>query len=143
MSSIIQVGFLQTQPEFGAIEENLNQTKKLWGERQADLLVLPELFNTGYQFQSLAEARNLSETIPDGPTTGFLVDWASQTGMTLVAGLAEREGKALYNSAVIVGPKGLIGKFRKAHIFDSENNFFERVTCRLRCSMPGSRKLAS
>lgn len=125
MSSIIQVGFLQTQPEFGAIEENLNQAKKLWGERQANLLVLPELFNTGYQFQSLAEARNLSEAIPDGPTTGFLVDWASQTGMTLVAGLAEREDKALYNSAVIVGPRGLIGKFRKAHIFDSENNFFE------------------
>ena len=57
MSSIIQVGFLQTQPEFGAVEENLNQVKNLWGDHKANLLVLPELFNTGYQFQSLAEAR--------------------------------------------------------------------------------------
>ena len=125
MSSFIQAGFLQTQPEFGAVEANLSHAKKLWGERKADLLVLPELFNTGYQFQSLAEARNLSEPIPDGPTTRFLMDWARDAGMAIVAGLAERDGKILYNSAVIVGPKGLIGKFRKAHIFDSENNFFE------------------
>ena len=125
MSSFIQAGFLQTQPEFGAVEANLSHAKKLWGERKADLLVLPELFNTGYQFQSLAEARNLSEPIPDGPTTRFLMDWARDAGMAIVAGLAERDGKTLYNSAVIVGPKGLIGKFRKAHIFDSENNFFE------------------
>jgi len=126
MSSNIKVGFLQTQPEFGAVEANLSQAKTLWGERKVDLLVLPELFNTGYQFQSLAEARNLSEVIPDGPTTRFLIDWGRDSGMTIVAGLAERDGKILYNSAVIVGPKGLIGKFRKAHIFDSENNFFQQ-----------------
>ena len=126
MSSLIKAGFVQTQPVFGAVEENLNQAQKLWGDRKADLLVLPELFNTGYQFQSLAEARNLSEPIPDGPTTTFLINWARESKMTLVAGLAEREGKTLYNSAVIVGPAGLIGKFRKAHIFDTENNFFDR-----------------
>ena len=42
MSSIIKAGFLQTQPEFGAVEANLSQAKNLWGERKADLLVLPE-----------------------------------------------------------------------------------------------------
>ncbi|MEE8259560.1 MAG: nitrilase-related carbon-nitrogen hydrolase, partial [Nitrospinaceae bacterium] len=107
------------------MEANLLQAKNLWGEHKANLLVLPELFSTGYQFQSLAEARNLSEPIPDGPTTRFLIDWARDAGITLVAGLAERDGKILYNSAVIVGPQGFIGKFRKAHIFDSENNFFQ------------------
>ena len=125
MSSIIKAGFVQTRPEFGAVEKNLNQCKKLWGSRQADLLVLPELFNTGYQFQSVDEARSLAESIPDGITTRFLIDWAAEAGMAIVAGLAEREGEALYNSAVIVGPEGVIGKFRKAHIFDSEQNFFQ------------------
>ncbi len=125
MSSIIKAGFVQTHPEFGAVDHNLQHAKQLWGERKAHLLVLPELFNTGYQFQSLAEARSLSESIPDGATTRFLIDWAHETGMVIVAGLAEREGEALYNSAVIVGPKGLIGKFRKAHIFDTESNFFQ------------------
>ena len=125
MSSNIKVGFVQTNPEFGALEANLLQAKNLWGEHKANLLVLPELFSTGYQFQSLAEARNLSEPIPDGPTTRFLIDWARDAGITLVAGLAEGDGKILYNSAVIVGPQGFIGKFRKAHIFDSENNFFQ------------------
>ncbi len=125
MLSNIKVGFVQTNPEFGAMEANLSHAKKLWGERKADLLVLPELFNTGYQFKSLNEAQNLSESIPDGPTTRFLMDWGRDTGMVMVAGLAERDSETLYNSAVIVGPKGFIGKFRKAHIFDSENNFFQ------------------
>ena len=125
MSSKIKVGFIQTNPEFGAMEANLSQAKKLWGKQKADLLVLPELLNTGYQFKSLDEARNLSESIPDGPTTRFLIDWARDAGMVMVAGLPEQDGETLFNSAVIVGPKGLIGKFRKAHIFDSENNFFQ------------------
>ncbi len=125
MSSTIKAGFVQTHPEFGAVEANLGQAKNLWGEQTTDLLVLPEFFNTGYQFQSLDEARSLSEPISDGPTTRFLMDWAFKSGMVIVAGLAERDGEALYNSAVIVGPKGFIGKFRKAHIFDSENNFFQ------------------
>ena len=125
MSSIIQAGFLQTHPEFGAVAANRTQAKNLWGERTANLLVLPELFNTGYQFRSLAEAQNLSEPIPDGPTTEFLIDWARASGMVIVAGLAEREGDTLYNSAVIVGPRGTIGKFRKAHIFDTETQFFQ------------------
>lgn len=88
-------------------------------------MVLPELFSTGYQFQSLTEAQNLSEPIPDGPTTRFLMDWAQKSKMAIVAGLAEQDGDTLYNSAVIVDTKGFIGKFRKAHIFDSENNFFQ------------------
>ncbi|MDH3256732.1 MAG: acyltransferase [Nitrospinota bacterium] len=125
MNSMIKAGFVQSRPDFEAEDANLSHAKELWGNQKADLLVLPELFNTGYQFQSLAEARNLSEPIPDGPTTRFLTDWARDTGMTIVAGLAEREGETLYNSAVIVGPQGFIGKFRKAHIFDSENNFFQ------------------
>jgi predicted amidohydrolase len=95
MSSNIKIGFLQTQPEFGAVEANLSLAKNLWGERKADLLVLPELFSTGYQFQSLAEARSLSETIPDGPTTRFLIDWSRDSGLTIVAGLAEQDGKTL------------------------------------------------
>ncbi|NIQ03271.1 MAG: acyltransferase [Nitrospinaceae bacterium] len=124
MSSLIKAGFVQTQPEFGAVEANRLHTRELWGDRQADLLVLPELFNTGYQFQSLDEARELAETIPDGPTTQFLLGWAADARTVIVAGLAERAGDTLYNSAVIVGPEGFLGKFRKAHIFDSENNFF-------------------
>ncbi len=125
MSSNIKVGFVQSNPEFGAVKTNRIHTQKLWGEHKADLLVLPELFNTGYQFKSPEEARKLSEPIPDGPTTRFLIDWSRNSGMTIVAGLAEREGEILYNSAVIVSPKGYIGKFRKAHIFDTETDFFQ------------------
>jgi predicted amidohydrolase len=44
--------------------------------------------------------------------------------MTLVAGLAERDGDRCYNSAVAVGPDGLIGCYRKVHLFFEETLFF-------------------
>ena len=71
MSSIIQAGFLQTDPEFGAVDKNLSHTQQLWGDRKADLLVLPELFNTGYQFQSIISAWARSTVTPGikRPTT--------------------------------------------------------------------------
>ena len=43
----------------------------------------------------------------------------------MVAGISEREGNALYNSSVLIGPEGFIGRFRKAHLWNKENLFFE------------------
>ena len=88
-------------------------------------MVLPELFTTGYQFTDRKEVSAFAETIPEGPTTQFLIEQARDRKVTLVAGLAEREGDALYNSAVVVGPGGYLGTYRKAHIFDTEKNLFE------------------
>jgi predicted amidohydrolase len=42
----------------------------------------------------------------------------------MVAGLAERKGRSLYNSAVVVGPNGLIGLYRKSHLFYEETLWF-------------------
>src|SRR2546428_13898516 len=87
-------------------------------------MVLPELFNTGYQFVSVDEVRALAEEIPGGPTTERLRKLAAERRMHLVAGLAERAGNRLYNSAVLVGPARLIGVYRKTHLFFEENLFF-------------------
>ena len=45
-------------------------------------------------------------------------------GLTLVAGIAERDGGALYNSAVVVTPGGFVGTYRKLHLWDQENRWF-------------------
>lgn len=120
----MKAGFVQNRPVFGKALENCQAVKTLIGEASADLMVLPELFATGYQFTSMEEARRLAETVPGGPTTDFLIDLAKTKNMAIIAGIAERDGSLLYNSAVLAGPKGYIGKFRKAHIFDTEKNFF-------------------
>ena len=64
----MKVGFVQNCPEFGNIQANLDRIAKMLAGREADLLVLPELFSTGYRFKNMDEAHQYAETIPDGPT---------------------------------------------------------------------------
>ena len=73
---------------------------------EADLIVLPELCMSGYQFTSKEEVTVLAEEAPHGPTTQRLIALARERSMVIVAGLPERDGAYLYNSAVIVGPSG-------------------------------------
>lgn len=120
----MKAGFIQNQPIFGEVQENCRRVERLLGNASPDLLALPELFATGYQMSSMSEARDLAEPVPGGPTTDFLISLSKSRRMTIVAGLAEQSGQTLYNTAVITGPKGYIGKYRKAHIFDSEKDFF-------------------
>ncbi len=120
----MRVGYFQFAPVFGDIKRNLDTVANRVAQVECDLLVLPELFNTGYQFVSLDEAKALAEDVPGGPATELLLKLAAEQGMHLVAGLAERAGDRLYNSAVLVGPAGLIGVYRKTHLFFVENLFF-------------------
>ena len=94
-------------------------------EAGANLVVLPELCSSGYVFNTREEAKILAEEIPGGPACRAWADAATRHKMHIVAGIAEREGRALYNSAVVVGPQGVIGTYRKNHLWAAENLFFE------------------
>lgn len=121
----MKAGFLQNKPQFGDVPGNLSRVEHLIGQAQADLIVLPELFATGYQFASIREAQDLAEPIPDGPTTRFLLNLARHLNTFIVAGIAEQFKNNTYNSAVILGPDGYIGTYRKTHLFDSEKDIFQ------------------
>lgn len=121
----MKVGFLQTSPLFGKKDGNINDATVTIQSLNADLLVLPELFNTGYQFTSREEVIALSERVPEGQTTRALVKLSKEKGMYLVAGLAERENGRCYNSAILTGPHGFIGCYRKLHLFYHEKQWFE------------------
>ena len=121
----MKVGFVQNNPSFGNIEKNISQIERLWGNTRVDLMVLPELFTTGYQFRSAKEAHALAEPVPDGPTCKWLQHQARVTQSVIVAGLVEMANDKIYNSAAIVGPGGLLGVYRKAHLFDTEKNIFQ------------------
>ncbi len=120
----MRIGYYQSNPEFGKSSANLETIAAKLDAVEADLIVLPELCVSGYQFVSQAEVRELAEPIPDGPTTARLAEIARKKRMVVVAGLAERAGSLLYNSAVVVGPNGFIGSYRKTHLFFEETLFF-------------------
>jgi predicted amidohydrolase len=119
---------VQTRPRFGAVAENVESALRLAARAcrrsPADLVVLPELFSTGYAFVSRREALALAEDPRRGRTARRLVEFARDLGVHLVAGLAERAGRRAYNSAVAVGPRGVLGVYRKVHLFDREKLWF-------------------
>ncbi len=121
----MRIGYIQTDPKFGAVTDNLTHVEALISGDQADLWVLPELFATGYQFRSKQEAAGLSEPIPEGVTSRFLADLAARRNCYIAAGLAEK-GKdgSLYNAAILVGPDGFISCYRKVHLFYKEKLWF-------------------
>ena len=127
----MKVGYVQMEPALLEPEKNYSRAEKLVkeaAEKGAKLVVLPELFDTGYNFESREEVESVAGQIPDGPTTEFLIELARSLDVFIVAGTAEKDERGnLYNSAVIVGPIGwgYIGKYRKIHLFNREKLFFQ------------------
>ncbi|MGH2686141.1 MAG: nitrilase-related carbon-nitrogen hydrolase [Actinomycetota bacterium] len=110
-------------------ETEANRQRGLdWLERAADqgagLAVLPELSVPGYAPPTREEAMRLAEPVP-GPSTEAWAGLARRTGMTIVGGLAERDGDGCYNAAVAVTPDGATAVYRKAHLFERERDVFD------------------
>ncbi len=120
----MRVGFYQFVPAFGDVKRNLDVVTTKLLQISCDLMVLPELFATGYQFLSQEETESLAEPVPEGPTTARLIEIAKSRQMFLVGGLPERHEGRCYNSAVLVGPAGFLGVYRKAHLFYEETIVF-------------------
>ena len=81
----------------------------------AELVVFPECAVTGYCFEHLNEAIGYTSPIP-GPVTERLAEACREWNVYAVVGMLEIEGYAVYNACVLVGPTGLIGKYRKIHL---------------------------
>jgi predicted amidohydrolase len=122
-----QVAIIQFQPILGKPEENIRNLEPLLNSvENCCLVVLPELSNAGYNFNGYEEAVNYSEEIGGkGIFQEFLVESAKRKGFHIVSGINEREGDKLYNSAVLAGPAGITGKYRKMHLFLNEKDIFQ------------------
>lgn len=126
--SELRIACIQMEPVVGEKDRNVSRSLEFIAaaaDQGARLIVLPELANSGYVFETREEAFELAEEIPDGPTCAAWAKIAAERGIYLVAGISERYGQVLYNSAVIIGPHGYIGTFRKVHLWNEENLFFE------------------
>ncbi|KYC48858.1 MAG: C-N hydrolase family amidase [Candidatus Methanofastidiosum methylothiophilum] len=120
----MKVGFVQMEIEILNVKKNVDNAIKLMEKSSAELIVLPELFNTGYNFRNLEEVFGVSEDIPEGYTTSRLMNFSKESKKTIVFGLAEKTEKGLFNSLAIVSKGKYIGKYRKIHLFYDEKDFF-------------------
>jgi predicted amidohydrolase len=119
------VGFVQFAPIRCDVAANVAQVERLLRGVRADLLVLPELANSGYMHTSPETLAPYAEPGDgSGPFLSALRELAAQTSGLIVAGFAERAADGLYNSAAAVGAGGVVAVYRKTHLFYEEQDLF-------------------
>lgn len=123
----MKIGFMQLAPVLGDRDATIEKIDRLIsGTKDAELLVLPELCNSGYNFISPEQARETAEDAEKGPFVQYLKSLCFQYNLYIVSGLNEQENGSLYNTSVLIGPEGYIGKYRKMHLFMDEFDTFKR-----------------
>lgn len=118
MEEKIKIAGVQMEPKIMEKEENLERCIELIrvaAKENAKLIVFPECALTGYCYSSLEEALPFAEQIP-GPSTDTLTDTCRELNVYVVMGLLEIDGDKCFNSAILLGPQGLVGKYRKLHL---------------------------
>lgn len=124
----VKISVIQFQPAIAEPEENISRLQPLFDAiKGSQLVVLPELSNAGYNFDSYDEAFRNSEIIgKEGVFQDFLITQAKAKNTFIVSGINEREGDKLFNTAILIGSEGIIGKYRKAHLFMNEKDIFQK-----------------
>jgi predicted amidohydrolase len=118
----VRVAVVQTNPVFGEVSANVEAAVSLMEPVAADLYVLPELFNTGYNFADSEEVDRLAESV-SGQTFKAIAGFAARKKAFAAYGFAEKADR-IYNSSALVGPSGLAGLYRKVHLYYRETLFF-------------------
>ncbi|HMK95353.1 MAG TPA: carbon-nitrogen hydrolase family protein [Candidatus Limnocylindrales bacterium] len=119
MKQKIKIALAQISSRREDKEANLQKIEKLTykaKEQKADLAIFPELCLSGYVVRD--QFYELAETIP-GPTVEKVEALAKETGMHIIFGmpeLSEKTRATIFNTAVFIGPTGLIGKYRKMYL---------------------------
>jgi predicted amidohydrolase len=114
----MKIAGMQMEPKILDKERNLARCLELielTAKEGARLIVLPECALTGYCFSSLEEALPVAEPIL-GSSTEKLMAACLKLDVYVVVGLLEKDDDKCYNTAVLLGPHGLVGKHRKLHL---------------------------
>jgi len=127
--SPVRVAVVQFEPRVGvenlkanaaAVEERLTAA----ADNGAGLIVLPELATTGYVFENREEAYAHSEPVPGGGSVEMFGRIAGERNLYIVGNVVEQADGRLYDTAVLVGPDGYIGRYRKTHLWNTEKLWF-------------------
>jgi predicted amidohydrolase len=121
----MRTGYFQFRPQFGKVSRNLLRVTSALRGADADLIVLPELPFTGYYFRDRAEIMTLAEDPDDSPTVDALRALCRERRFHIVTGFTERRRDKCFNSALLIGPDGVLQVYRKMHLFNEEKNWFD------------------
>ncbi len=126
--NLIRTAVCQYAPVLGDMPANVKKGARAIREAAdngADLIVLPEMANSGYVVFSSNEARSLAERPEDSPALASWQQLAQEYGAYVVAGFGERVSDTeFYNSALVLGPSGILGTYRKTHLFYEEKLYY-------------------
>lgn len=116
--AVMKIAGVQMDVALGDVAGNLVRIEDFLGETaraRAALTIFPECAVTGYCFESLEHGRALAQPIP-GPATEHIVAVCRRLGGNCIFGMLESDGERVFNAAVLVGPNGVIGSYRKVHL---------------------------
>jgi predicted amidohydrolase len=122
----MKIAVIQFAPALCDREETIRRVDPMLEEASgADLIVLPELANSGYSFPDRRAAWEASEPVASSPFLEYLTGMCEAHACDIVTGLCERAVDRLYNSAVLLSARGVEGIYRKLHLFMDEPDIFE------------------
>ena len=114
---MFRIGYYQFCPQFGKVQKNLSTIVRALGSAKADLIVLPELALTGYYFAGRRECVALAQDPAGSGVVDTLVALCRARKFHLAIGFAEKKKDRCFNSALLLGPKGIVHTYRKLHLF--------------------------
>lgn len=94
--------------------------------KDAELVLLPELANSGYNFTDRQQALLLSDTLINSKYVEMLSAHSRKTNQYIVSGFLEKEGQELFNTSLLFLPDGRIERYRKIHLFMNEKQIFAK-----------------
>lgn len=120
----MKIGFYQFQPVFMKPEENYKKIVEALSKVDANIMVLPELATTGYNFESQEQLQQVAENPYDSDGVKKLIELSAQKDMAIVIGFAEKNNQKIYNSALFITGNGIEKIYRKVHLFYREKLIF-------------------
>ena len=131
-----RAGFLQFEVQYGKPAENMERLRAHLDRMQPEadtLLVLPELWATGFDYEHAEELASQTPLLLD-ELTSLSEQYSVYFAGSLMEGLEQAgDGKNVFNTLFISGPGGVAGKYQKRHLFSywQEDTFFLRGRCSL------------
>jgi len=125
----MRIGFMQFAPVRKNVKINIENIKRELIRLKFDLIVLPELANSGYLYQSKSDLLPYSE--PGDGTGEFLSglqDICKMMDVCIITGFSESSGKQVFNSSAAITKNGILSIYRKIHLFNTEKLLFSSGT---------------
>jgi len=122
---MFRAGFVQFCPVRYDVAANIAALQGLLTDVRVDLLVLPELANSGYMYAAPSDLLPFTEPGDgSGPFLSALRELAARIGGVIVTGFAERGPGDLFNAAAAVSQDGVLQSYRKTHLYADEKLLF-------------------